>query len=86
MTETYAFAHRGSRLTIHLAQAEPEEPPARGVIYMYVADADEVAGEWRKAGLVVDGPEETDYGKREGSHTDDDGNSIRFGSPSRSSS
>jgi hypothetical protein len=27
------------------------------------------------------GPADYDYGKREGSHTDPDGNLIRFGSP-----
>jgi hypothetical protein len=29
----------------------------------------------------VDGPRDQDYGKREGSITDPDGNVIRFGSP-----
>jgi hypothetical protein len=31
----------------------------------------------------VIGPEDFDYGKREGSHVDVDGNLIRFGSPLR---
>jgi hypothetical protein len=31
----------------------------------------------------VVGPEDFDYGKREGFHTDLDGNRIRFGSPLR---
>jgi hypothetical protein len=31
--------------------------------------------------LEVTGPDDLDYGKREGSHTDPDGNLIRFGSP-----
>jgi len=41
------------------------------------------AEEWRQAGIEVDGPRDEDYGKREGSITDPDGNVIRFGSPLR---
>ncbi len=33
--------------------------------------------------MDVSGPENHDYGKREGTHTDRDGNLIRFGSPLR---
>ena len=39
--------------------------------------------EWRQAGIEVDGPRDEDYGKREGSIADPDGNVIRFGSPIR---
>jgi uncharacterized glyoxalase superfamily protein PhnB len=42
-----------------------------------------VAEEWREAGIEVDGPRDEDYGKREGSITDPDGNVIRFGSAIR---
>jgi hypothetical protein len=35
------------------------------------------------AGVDVVGPEDYEYGKREGSHADPDGNLIRFGSPLR---
>jgi hypothetical protein len=80
--ETYAFAHRNNR-TIHLAQTEAVAPAMVGSLYLHVYDADEPADEWRKAGLVVVGPDDFDYGKREGSHTDPDGNLIRFGSPLR---
>jgi hypothetical protein len=31
--------------------------------------------------VAAAGPEDYDYGKREGSHIDPDGNKIRFGSP-----
>jgi hypothetical protein len=31
----------------------------------------------------VVGPDDYDYGKREGSHVDPDGNLLRFGSPLR---
>jgi hypothetical protein len=77
--ETYAFAHRDRDLTIHLTQAESE--PTTGALYIHCPDADQLADAWRKAGLAVVGPEDKDYGKREGSHTDPDGNLIRFGSP-----
>ena len=42
-----------------------------------------MAEEWRRAGIEVDGPRDEDYGKREGSIADPDGNVIRFGSPIR---
>ena len=79
--ETYAFAHRDD-LTIHLTSADGR--PTAGQLYLHVTDADELADAWRKAGIEVIGPESFDYGKREGSHTDPDGNLIRFGSPLRS--
>ena len=42
-----------------------------------------VTEEWRQAGIEVVGPLDEDYGKREGSVTDPDGNVIRFGSSIR---
>jgi uncharacterized glyoxalase superfamily protein PhnB len=57
--------------------------PKVGSRYLHVDDADQLADEWRKAGLGVVGPEDYAYGKREGTHTDPDGNLIRFGSPVR---
>jgi Glyoxalase/Bleomycin resistance protein/Dioxygenase superfamily len=82
--DSYAFAGRG-RLTIHLAGAEGNDQ-GPGALYLHCDDADEVAQEWRTAGVEVQGPEDYDYGKREGSHTDPDGNLIRFGSPVRTRS
>ena len=81
--EGYAFAHR-NELTIHLAgpRVDPERV-GRGSIYMHVEDADQLADEWRETGVEVTGPEDFDWGKREGRHTDPDGNLIRFGSPLR---
>ena len=76
--ESYAFAHRDD-LTIHLVLAEGR--PTAGALYLHVNDADQLAEDWRKAGLPVTGPEDYDYGKREGSHLDPDGNLLRFGSP-----
>ena len=47
-----------------------EHPDAHmtSVHYVHVDDADEVAADWRKAGLNVVGPKIQDYGKREGRH------------------
>ena len=52
-------------------------------LYIHVDDADDLAADWRKAGMEVVDPENQDYGKREGSHVDPDGNLIRFGGPPR---
>ncbi len=89
--ESYAFARRGDGLTVHLAQAGEDgtgtwnqgRPAGSGTLYIHCADADAVAEDWRGAGLEVTGPRNEDYGKREGSHADPDGNVIRFGSPIR---
>jgi uncharacterized glyoxalase superfamily protein PhnB len=80
--ESYAFAHRGD-LTIHLAHADDPAAAGGSVLYIHVDDADQLAAEWRTAGVAVTGPEDYDYGKREGWHTDPDGNKLRFGSPLR---
>ena len=80
---SYAFAHRDANLTIHLAEASEDELRGGGVLYIHCHDADRVADEWRQVGIEVDGPRDEDYGKREGSITDPDGNVIRFGSPTR---
>ena len=81
--DTYAFAHRGRDLTIHLAQAGVGEAPGHGALFIHCQEADRVADEWRQAGIEVDGPHDQDDGKREGSITDPDGNVIRFGSTIR---
>ena len=51
--------------------------PGRGA-----RDVDQLADEWRKAGMEVAGPADQEYGLREASHVDPDDNLIRFGSPS----
>jgi catechol 2,3-dioxygenase-like lactoylglutathione lyase family enzyme len=81
--DAYAFAHRDRDLTIHLAVVPEGELPGHSALYVHCQDADRVADEWRQAGIEVDGPRDEDYGKREGSATDPDGNVIRFGSPIR---
>jgi hypothetical protein len=81
--EGYAFAQR-NELTIHLAgPGVDRQRVGRGSIYMHVDDADALADEWRNAGIEFVEPQDFDYGKREGSHQDPDGNLIRFGSPLR---
>lgn len=81
--DTHAFAHRDRDLTIHLARAEGGEAPGSGLVYLHCQNADRAAEDWRQSGIEVNGPVDEDYGKREGSVTDPDGNLIRFGSPIR---
>ena len=69
-------------MTIHLAHSD-ESTVGGSTLYIHVNDADRLAADWRTAGFDVLGPEDTDYGKREGSHRDPDGNLLRFGSPLR---
>jgi hypothetical protein len=80
----YAVVQRVG-VTLALLRAGPEDGKPAGAIYLHVDDADQLADDWRRAGVPVVGPADYDYGKREGSHTDPDGNRIRFGSPSRRS-
>ena len=81
--EGYAFAHR-NELTIDLAvRGVDPERVGRGSIYVHVDDADTLAEMWRGAGVDFVEPHDVEWGKREGSHEDPDGNLIRFGSPLR---
>jgi DNA-binding MarR family transcriptional regulator len=79
----YGFANREGT-GLHLA-AHPDHDPAynAGSAYLYVRDADALYEEWSRPGIGGStrpvGP--TPYKLREGSHTDPDGNLIRFGSP-----
>jgi len=81
--DTYGFAEREDAVTIHLTQ-DDGDGFGTGAVHLHVDDAEAVARKWRMAGLDVEGPVNEDYGKAEGSHTDPDGNLIRFGSPLRS--
>jgi hypothetical protein len=67
---------------VHLAHSE-EPTTGTGALYIHVDDADQLAKGWRAAGVNVIGPDDYEYGKREGSHLDPDGNLLRFGSPLR---
>lgn len=75
----YAFASR-QRVNLHLAASDAPSPYG-GLLYLHVDDADELAAEWRAAGVEVAEPRDFPWGKHEGTHTDPDGNTIRFGSP-----
>jgi catechol 2,3-dioxygenase-like lactoylglutathione lyase family enzyme len=81
--ETYAFVHRERDLAIHLDQVADHDTPGCGLLYLHCQDADRVAEEWRAAAIVVEGPQNEGYGKREGAVADPDGNVLRFGSPIR---
>jgi DNA-binding MarR family transcriptional regulator len=85
----YGFAHR-DHLGLHLdtihdhaGEHEHEHHAHPAAAYLYVDDADALYQEWTRPGIggrttpVSPMP----YGLREGSHTDPDGNLIRFGSP-----
>jgi predicted enzyme related to lactoylglutathione lyase len=79
----YAIAERDD-VHLHLSRVEHIDPATSVVsVYLYVADADALAAEWRSSGALgvfVD-PVDTDYGLREGAHIDPDGNLLRYGSP-----
>ena len=66
---TYAFARLG-QITLHLAH-DDGQPHQIAALYIHVDDADQLAENWRKAGMEVTGPANEDYGKREGKHVDD---------------
>jgi DNA-binding MarR family transcriptional regulator len=78
----YGFADRDGN-SLHLAGHHGHDPADHGIVaYLYVRDADALYAEWTQPGVggqttpVV----ETSYQLREGTHTDPDGNVIRFGS------
>ena len=79
----YGFADRDGT-GLHLA-ADPGHDPARAraAAYLYVRDADALYEEWSRPGIGghTHPVRPTPYRLREGSHTDPDGNLIRFGSP-----
>jgi catechol 2,3-dioxygenase-like lactoylglutathione lyase family enzyme len=76
----YGFAARGG-VELHLvvmADGDPRSGPAAA--YLHVPDADALAADWASV-PGTEQPVDTDYGLREGRHTDPDGNLLRFGSP-----
>lgn len=85
----YGFANRGG-LSLHLAGHHDHDHDhdtsghhGGGAAYLYVRDADGLFAEWSQPGIGgrTTPVEPTPYKLREGSHTDPDGNLIRFGSP-----
>jgi hypothetical protein len=65
---------------IHLGVV-PEDHLDTSSAYLFVDDADDLAGARRSAGVEVHCPEDTEWGQHEGAVVDPDGNVIRFGSP-----
>lgn len=79
----YGFADR-DQVGLHLmAVHDHDADHGFGRCYLYVRDADQLYEEWTRPGIggVTRRPEPTPYKLKEGSHTDPDGNLIRFGSP-----
>ena len=81
--DTYGFA-AWAGLELHLTVV-PGHDPSRtaSAVFLHVPDADLVAALLVAAGMGTSTtmPADTDYGIREGSHVDPDGNLLRFGSP-----
>jgi DNA-binding MarR family transcriptional regulator/catechol 2,3-dioxygenase-like lactoylglutathione lyase family enzyme len=86
--DEYGFANRdGVGLHLELSHdhgdGDPHGHHHHGSAYLYVLDADALYAEWSRPGIggVTHPVITTGYEMREGSHTDPDGNLIRFGSP-----
>jgi hypothetical protein len=73
---------KGSRdgIDIHLGVV-PGDDRRTSSAYLFVDNADDLAAAWRSAGAEVHSPQDTEWGRHEGSAVDPDGNVIRFGSP-----
>jgi DNA-binding MarR family transcriptional regulator len=78
--DDYGFADRDGT-GLHLARRDDDTRP--GAAYLYVRDADALYEQWSRPGIGghTHPAVPTGYQLREGSHTDPDGNLIRFGSP-----
>jgi catechol 2,3-dioxygenase-like lactoylglutathione lyase family enzyme len=74
----YGYASRDG-VEIHLGVVADTNRQTSSA-YLFVDDADELAGQWRAAGVEVHGPQDTEWGQHEGAVVDPDGNVIRFGS------
>jgi len=77
----YGFVSRDG-VEIHVGEVGDVDRRA-ATAYVFVGDAEAVAAEWRASGAEVHGPQDTEWGRREGAVVDPDGNVIRFGSPLR---
>jgi len=75
----YGFAVRDG-VELHLGVV-PASDRRINSAYLFVEDADELAAQWRAAGVEVHAPQDTEWGMHEGAIEDPDGNVIRFGSP-----
>jgi catechol 2,3-dioxygenase-like lactoylglutathione lyase family enzyme len=76
--DTYGFA-AWAGLELHLVV---DPVPGTAAVFLHVPDADAVAARLQSVGIGrTTMPVDMDYGMREGSHVDPDGNLLRFGSP-----
>jgi DNA-binding MarR family transcriptional regulator/catechol 2,3-dioxygenase-like lactoylglutathione lyase family enzyme len=84
--DDYGFANRDG-VGLHLAAHTGHARHRPGSAYLLVRDAVALSQEWSKPGIAghTHPAESTSYGMCEGSHTDPDGNLIRFGSPIKES-
>jgi DNA-binding MarR family transcriptional regulator len=82
--DDYGFANRDG-VGLQLAAHSGHDARRAASAYLYVRDAAALYEEWSKPGIAghTHRAEPTPYGMREGSHTDPDGNVVRFGSPIR---
>jgi hypothetical protein len=69
-----AYARRDG-IEIHLGTGGSHDQMSSAA-YLWVEDADELADEWRSAGVEVHPPVNTEWGQREGAVVDPDGNVI----------
>ena len=77
---TYGFAERDG-VEIHLGLAGGNQTrDGKHSAYLFVDDADALAREWPSAGIDLNLPVDTEWGKHEGAVVDPDGNVLRFGS------
>jgi DNA-binding MarR family transcriptional regulator len=80
--DEYGFASRGG-VQLHLEAHHGHDAADHAAsAYLYVRDANELYREWSRPGIggTTRPVHDTPYKIREGSHTDPDGNLIRFGS------
>lgn len=77
----YAFARRDG-VQLHLCVVKDLDPKHNSSsVYLYVEDAQGLYEEWQRCAGRLIPVSDTPYGLREGSHIDEDGNLLRFGSP-----
>lgn len=85
-SDDYAFAERDD-LALHLTHQPTSHYPAGAfvVLYLHVEDADALYAEWSDAAIggETQPPAPMPWRMHEGTHTDPDGNVIRYGSALR---
>jgi catechol 2,3-dioxygenase-like lactoylglutathione lyase family enzyme len=77
----YGFLHRGE-LQLHLALTTDLDPHWNmTAVYFYVDNPDAIFAEWSAAGVdgCLEPPEDREWGMREMTYSDPDGNLLRIG-------